>query len=109
MEPVVVLEYRLPSEARPRWVTALGVASIVLGTLGAVGGLKRARLTWWYNFDQSSRMEFPRLPWVCEAHLAAWVALAAACAMLATAGIISLTKRGPAVRLHLWCAASVLA
>src|SRR4051812_25333509 len=90
MEPGVVLEYREASEARPRWVTWLGVASIVLGTLGAVGGLVRARRRWSYTFDPWAGLDFPRLPWVCEAHLAAWLALAAACAILATAGIISL-------------------
>lgn len=109
MEPVVVLEYRGASEARPRWVTRLGVASIVLGTLGAVGGLARANLAWLQGFDPGSRFAYLPLPWVSPAHLAAWLALAAACAILAMAGIISLTKRGPALRLHLWCAALVLA
>jgi hypothetical protein len=46
---------------------------------------------------------------VSPAHLVAWFALAAAYAILAVAGIISLTKRGPALRLHLWCAVWVLA
>src|SRR5688572_19603255 len=108
MEPVLVLEYRGASEARPRWVRRLGVASIVLGTVGAIGGLVRANLTWSYNFD-GSRMAFWRIPWVCEAHLAAWLALAAACAFLAMAGILALIKPGAALRFHLWCAVWVLA
>lgn len=108
MEPAVALEYGGRLEVRPRWVTRLGVASTVLGTLGGVAGLARSRQAWEHVFDPSFRWTYPPPPWVSPAFLAAVLAGAAAYAMLAAAGITSLTKPAAGLRFHVWVAACAL-
>jgi hypothetical protein len=108
MEPAVALEYRGRAEVRPRWVTWLGVASTALGTLGALAGLARARQGWGYLFESRIRWNYPPLPWVPPAYLIAALVGTMACAMLATAGILSLIKPAAGLRFQLWCAACLL-
>src|SRR5437660_1566697 len=101
MQPTVALEYRSQPETRPRWVTALAVTSLILGTLGAIAGGVRSRDAWTYVFDSTFRWDYPPAVIVPPLYLAAVLAAIVVSVFLTTAGVVSLVRPAIVLRVHL--------
>ena len=97
----VVLAYLGQPDARPRWVTRLGIASLVLGILYGLGGTFSVRDPWQYVFDPTFKWAYPPPRWVPVAHLGSVALVAVSFIGLAIAGLVSLVKPVAVARAHL--------
>src|SRR4051812_34244182 len=92
MQPGAILQYETHRDQRPRWLTRLGIVSILLGTLGVIGGGLRwndARLEF---FDPTTRWYVSPPRWVPPTYFAAVTAAIAVSLLLMWVGIAALVK-----------------
>ena len=95
-------------EARRGWVTRLGVASIVFGSLGALAGALMTRDAWSDVTDPTIRWLYPPPHWVCPALLVAIIAEVVTALALLAAGVTSLVKPAMTARIHILAPSAVL-
>src|SRR4051794_2517088 len=101
MQPSVILEYDTHREQRPRWLTRLGIVSLVLGTIGVIAGGLRwsdARMS---LFDPTFGWNVRPPKGVAPTYFGAVTAAIAVSLLLVSAGIASLVKARLGQRLHL--------